>query len=405
MQIKTRLHLLFAIILLAYNATAQNSLTKIVHRVKPSVFKIITYDRFNTPSKQGTGFFIDSSGTALSNAHVFEDAYKAEVITATGDTLPVELIIAQDREIDIIKFKVKQAVKSFPALEFNQDTLLEGDDIFVIGSPQGLEGTISSGIIASMRDLEGYGDVIQITAPISHGSSGSPVINMKGKVLGIATMIFTHGQNLNFAIDVHKIEKVKEDTVYLNMPRKEKLDPKRIVYLTNGAIITKSFFLKECLMLNKDKDFHYGGVNEFCECYYENLLTNYSDEEISALVRYSALSDFIYNSVSSNEKYYAQLKKCTSNLILTKELETYFMKLCTNSADNSRKAQTLDTRPFCSCTLDRVKKELTMEQFVIFINALQYYRSRGIDNFKYLSEDNAKVKEILENCLSKHRKK
>jgi len=81
----------------------------------------------------------------------------------------------------------------------------EGENIVVIGSPFGLEHTISTGIVSSLRDIENYGKIIQITAPISPGSSGGPIINSRGKVVGIATFQLIGGQNLNFAIPGEKI--------------------------------------------------------------------------------------------------------------------------------------------------------------------------------------------------------
>jgi tetratricopeptide (TPR) repeat protein len=86
----------------------------------------------------------------------------------------------------------------------------EGEDIFVIGNPLGLESTVSSGIVSAVRDIPAFGKILQITAPVSPGSSGSPVINSKGEVIGIATFIFTKGQNLNFAIPSDKIIALKE---------------------------------------------------------------------------------------------------------------------------------------------------------------------------------------------------
>jgi tetratricopeptide (TPR) repeat protein len=75
----------------------------------------------------------------------------------------------------------------------------------VYGSPLGLENTVSDGIVSAIRDIPDYGRIIQITAPISPGSSGSPVLNMQGEVIGIASFQMVEGQNLNFAIPSEKI--------------------------------------------------------------------------------------------------------------------------------------------------------------------------------------------------------
>ncbi len=85
----------------------------------------------------------------------------------------------------------------------------EGESIFVIGNPFGLEGSVSNGIVSAVREISGYGRIIQITASISPGSSGSPVVNMAGQVIGIATLQAAEGQNLNFAIPAERIAQLK----------------------------------------------------------------------------------------------------------------------------------------------------------------------------------------------------
>ena len=86
----------------------------------------------------------------------------------------------------------------------------EGEDIVVIGNPLGLESTVSAGIVSAVRDIPAFGKILQITAPVSPGSSGSPVVNIKGEVIGIATLVIKEGQNLNFAIPSDKIIALKE---------------------------------------------------------------------------------------------------------------------------------------------------------------------------------------------------
>ncbi len=83
-----------------------------------------------------------------------------------------------------------------------------GERVIVIGTPLGLEKTVSDGIVSAVRDVAGFGKIIQVTAPISPGSSGSPVVNMKGEVIGVATFFVVAGQNLNFAIPVERISKL-----------------------------------------------------------------------------------------------------------------------------------------------------------------------------------------------------
>ena len=87
----------------------------------------------------------------------------------------------------------------------------EGEPIFVIGNPLKLEGSVSDGIVSAIREVPNVGQVIQITAPISHGNSGSPVFNMRGQVLGVVTIKVTNGQNINLAIGASRVAQLKTD--------------------------------------------------------------------------------------------------------------------------------------------------------------------------------------------------
>src|SRR5438093_8586803 len=81
----------------------------------------------------------------------------------------------------------------------------EGEQIFVIGNPLRLEGSVSNGIVSAIREVPDLGRIIQVTAPVSHGNSGSPLFNMRGEVIGIVTVKVTNGQNINLALGVTRI--------------------------------------------------------------------------------------------------------------------------------------------------------------------------------------------------------
>src|SRR4030095_642331 len=81
----------------------------------------------------------------------------------------------------------------------------EGEQIFLIGNPLRLEGSVSDGIVSAIREVPDLGRIIQITAPGSHGNSGSPLFNMRGQVIGIVTVKVTNGQNINLALGVPRI--------------------------------------------------------------------------------------------------------------------------------------------------------------------------------------------------------
>ena len=83
----------------------------------------------------------------------------------------------------------------------------------MIGNPFGLEGSVSNGIVSAVRDIPTFGRIIQITAPISPGSSGSPVVNMQGQVIGVATLQITGGQSVNFAIPSERISQLQSGSL------------------------------------------------------------------------------------------------------------------------------------------------------------------------------------------------
>ena len=109
-------------------------------------------------------------------------------------------IIALDEERDIAILSISTFNR--PSLHIGKmDTLGVGEKIYAVGNPLGLEGTFSEGIISGLRHV-GADIIIQITAPISPGSSGGPILNSSGDVVGVATATFKAGQNLNFAIPI-----------------------------------------------------------------------------------------------------------------------------------------------------------------------------------------------------------
>jgi hypothetical protein len=173
----------------------------IVRQAKPAVVQIVALDDQNKTLKTGTGFFISADGNLLTNYHVISDARSILAKTPSGAVYSLKKIVAFSPKVDV-------ALLSFyatdvPYLNLGSATdAVEGQRVLVIGNPEGFEGTVSDGIISAFRENR---SLIQITAPVSHGSSGSPVLNESGQVLGIATLVAQEGQNLNFAISAEAI--------------------------------------------------------------------------------------------------------------------------------------------------------------------------------------------------------
>jgi Tfp pilus assembly protein PilF len=192
---------------------SQDILPELVRRIKPSAVAIETFDSRGEKLSRGSGFFVDAD-RIVTNRHVLENAHRAEVHSSTGAIFPVKGVLAIDAEGDLalLKIEVPPTAQIRP-LPLDKTSPQEGESIVVIGNPLGLEGSVTNGIVSAVRDIPTFGRIIQITAPISAGSSGSPVVNMQGQVIGIATLQITGGQSVNFAIPSERISQLQIATV------------------------------------------------------------------------------------------------------------------------------------------------------------------------------------------------
>ena len=187
---------------------SQDLLPELVRRIKPSAVAIETFDSKNEKLSRGSGFFIDVD-RIVTNRHVLEGAYRAEIHSSNGTVIPVKGVLAVDAEGDIALLKIDPPSPPVRPLPLDKTSPQEGESVVVIGNPLGLEGSVTNGIVSAVRDIPTFGRIIQITAPISSGSSGSPVVNMQGQVIGIATLQVTGGQSVNFAIPSERISQLQ----------------------------------------------------------------------------------------------------------------------------------------------------------------------------------------------------
>jgi S1-C subfamily serine protease len=118
----------------------------------------------------------------------------------------IEGIVGVDTDRDLVLLKVSGA-HGVPLWLGNSDGIEVGETVYAMGNPQGLEGTFSQGIVSGVREV-GTDRLLQITAPISPGSSGGPVLNVKGEAIGVSVATFKGGQNLNFAIPSNYLKRL-----------------------------------------------------------------------------------------------------------------------------------------------------------------------------------------------------
>lgn len=180
-----------------------DSIPQLVAKTKPATIQIMAFDENWSPVKTGTGFFISPDGLAVTNYHVIQGASHLSGRTNEGAVFQFERVVAHPPGVDLAILQF--AADGVACLKLGHSTdAVEGQTVLVIGSPEGLQGTVTEGIISAFRENR---SMIQISAPISPGSSGSPVMDELGEVIGVATLVTREGQNLGFAIAVEEVER------------------------------------------------------------------------------------------------------------------------------------------------------------------------------------------------------
>src|SRR3954447_6505711 len=204
----SKLFPLLILLALVCAASAQDFLPELVKRIKPSAVAIETFDARGNTLSRGSGFFV-APDRIITNRHVIDRSSRVEVHLVDGKKFTVKGVLAVDGEGDLALLQVDVPREFASPLPIVRAVPQEGEFVVVIGNPFGLEGSVSNGIVSAVREISGYGKIIQITAPISPGSSGSPVVNMLGQVSGVATLREAEGQGLNFAVPADRITQLK----------------------------------------------------------------------------------------------------------------------------------------------------------------------------------------------------
>jgi len=179
---------------------------------------------------QGTGFILDKEGHILTNYHVVANAQKLEVTMYNRKTVSAQ-VVGADRHYDLAILKIDTANLT-PVTLGDSHGLQVGMKVFAIGNPFGLSGTMTRGIVSSIRSVRGpsgdsIDEAIQTDAAINPGNSGGPLLNSKGEVVGINSMIFTGGAEqsagIGFAIPINTAKAVLNDLVNYGRVRRPSL--------------------------------------------------------------------------------------------------------------------------------------------------------------------------------------
>jgi S1-C subfamily serine protease len=223
-----------------YDPEEQNNIA-VYKKALPAVVNItstaVAYDFFYGAVPQqgmGSGFVIDTEGHILTNFHVVEGARQVEVTTSDKKKYKAQ-IVGTDPVHDLAVIQIPN--KSVPQAEIGDSkSLVVGQKVYAIGNPFGLSGTMTRGIISSIRSVKGQrgfiDEAIQTDAAINPGNSGGPLLNVRGQVIGINTMILTGGveqsAGIGFAIPINTAKAVLDDLVHLGRVRRPELGVRTI---------------------------------------------------------------------------------------------------------------------------------------------------------------------------------
>lgn len=178
--------------------------TQIFSQCSPAVCYVEVYDSLGQTIGTGSAFAVAEDGKLITNYHVIQDVYAAQVKFPDGKTYPVESVLAYDVQRDVAVLRIDaQGLTVLPLGD--SDALVSGQTVYTIGSPQGLDNTIANGIVSAINRVVDGQNYIQTTAPISPGSSGGALVDGFGRCVGVTSGTLS-GQNLNFAVPINDVK-------------------------------------------------------------------------------------------------------------------------------------------------------------------------------------------------------
>ena len=191
-------------LLYALPTSGQVALTtaQIAKRVAPSV--VVIQGKTASGDVLGSGFIVSKDGKIVSNLHVVRDMKTATVLMANGEVFDSVSVLAIDERRDLAVLQI--AGFNLPVLELgDSDIVSVGEPLVVVGSPRGLSGTVTAGILSSVRDSGDGFKVLQTDAAVNPGNSGGPLVNARGRAIGVVSSKLRSAENLNFAIPINYV--------------------------------------------------------------------------------------------------------------------------------------------------------------------------------------------------------
>lgn len=193
----------------------------------PSVVRINA--KSDKMSGHGSGFFLEDGATIATNYHVIEGAKSVSIITASGLEVVCPGFVGIFPDHDLAFIRVPVGIVIPKPLKLSPTRSAVGDAVYTYGSPRGFDGTFTDGVLSAYRN--GYsglkGEWMQFTAPVSPGSSGGPVVNDRGLIIGVVAIARIDAQNMNFGLSVTTIRQLYESVMHQESSPWDQLPPPR----------------------------------------------------------------------------------------------------------------------------------------------------------------------------------
>ncbi len=196
-----------------YPARAEESSSDVIARAISATVMVFSFNAETERHGQATGFFVGNKREIITNNHVVTGANQILIKTRDNKIYHVWGIVSRDVKSDLVKLAVTMPHTPQSFLPISTELPNKGDTVIVIGNPKGNKGVVSTGIITSLYQVPDFGPILHTNAAIAPGSSGSPVINSKGEVIGVASFQFGSTEKNNFAIPASKILAMKSTEV------------------------------------------------------------------------------------------------------------------------------------------------------------------------------------------------
>ena len=200
----------FAPLVAAQTAFPEDSAEKIL-LLRRAVVIVTTVDSEGKPLLQGSGFFI-AADRIVTNMHVIKDAGHIRIEMFDGNTSTIHNVVAVNEREDLALLQMEAPNADASILQLADSAPVEGEAIVVMSNPRGSQWKLTQGLVGPIWEFNGTGNRVQITASILPGSSGGPVVNKEGHVVGIAAMHIESTDDLNFAVPAESLKALQAST-------------------------------------------------------------------------------------------------------------------------------------------------------------------------------------------------